>query len=551
MTSVSDVTSPRVIMKPYTPDPDRRSHKLLRLLVIILVSGFCLIQGLAFALFAPYLMIPFFVPPAVLALAVVWALPETRRAPTAAMVVLTYAFFVGLVMWPNYIAFAPPGLPWITMVRITGFPLVLVLLVCVSVSADFRSKIATTLKAAPVVWQMLVAFAVIQAISIGFSKQPFQSVDKFVIAQLSWTAIFFVSAYVFAAPGRVERMAALFWGMSIFIAIIAIWEWKHAGVLWAGHIPSFLKIPDPSVDRALAFHGRGSDGIYRAMSTFSTPLGLGEYVALVLPFVLQFAFGAYRAPVRLAALATIPLLLFTVFVSGSRLGTVGCMMSFFLYLLAWGVLRWRRDRESLMAPAVLFAFFPVALLLTVVLTIVWPRMHVMVFGNGQAQTSTLARQAQLRLAIPKLVKHPWGYGESMGADTVGFYEPGGDLTLDSYYITVAIEYGVVGFVLYYGFFGYIVFFAAKTRLSTRNAEREYEFLTVLAIAVSNFFIIKMVFSQQENHPIVYMYAGMVVALAARLKSQTAQPALATPPSGADLREAVAARRGQDHLLPAR
>ena len=524
MSSVSEAAPARsVILKPYTPDPERKAHKRMRLLVIVLVSLFCVSYGFAFALMAPYLMLPLLAPPVVLGLVVIWALPETRTAPMRSLVWLTFAFFIGLVCWPNYIAFAPPGLPWITMVRITGVPLVIVLLLCVSMSADFRARVAWAVSSAPLVWKLLIGFVLIQTITIVFSKNVGQSFDRYIVAQMTWTAMFFISAYVFTKPGRVELMAAMLWGMAIFVGVIAIQEWRHAGVLWAGHIPGFLRIPDPSVDRALAFHQRGGDGIYRAQSTFTTALGLGEYVALTLPLVLQFAFGAYRWPVKLAAFASIPLMLFTVYASGSRLGTIGCLMSFGLYALVWSVMHWREKRDSLVGPAAVMVF-PIGAAAFLILSLVWNRLHTMVWGGGQAALSTLARQEQLKMAIPKLLTHPWGYGISMGAYAVGYYIPGGDLTLDSYYITVAMEYGVLGFLVYYGFFACCVFYALKFKLAAPRNIREYEFLTMLAIAIANFFVIKSVFSQQENHPIAFMYAGMIVALGARVMKERSSKA---------------------------
>jgi hypothetical protein len=40
----------------------------------------------------------------------------------------------------------------------------------------------------------------------------------------------------------------------------------------------------------------------------------------------------------------------------------------------------------------------------------------------------------------------------------------------------------------------------------------------LAAALTNFFVIKSVFSEEENHAIIFMYVGMIVALGARIKS---------------------------------
>src|SRR5580693_4153420 len=141
--------------RPYASDPTLPQNRRRSLLVLLAVCVMCLLYGIAFALFAPGLLLALVFPLPVMAIVAIWALPETRTAPTRTLTVLAFVFFVCLVMWPNYIAFAPPGLPWITMVRITGFPLVQTLLICVSVSKKFRIRMATALQATPYLWMIL------------------------------------------------------------------------------------------------------------------------------------------------------------------------------------------------------------------------------------------------------------------------------------------------------------------------------------------------------------------------------------------------------------
>ncbi len=519
MTTEAQSALARVVLPPYTPDPDRIAHRRLRWLLLAAVCVFCLFYGFAFALLAPALMLPLIAPLPVFGLVAIWALPETGRAPERSLWILCCAFFVGLAMWPNYIALAPPGLPWITMVRLTGFPMVLTLLVCISMSEPFRRRVAFALTGAPLLWRALLLFVLIQFVSIGFSKQPGQSLDRFIVAQVSWTSVFFISAYVFTTPGRVEKMAGLLWAMAIPIGIIAALEWRHTSVLWAGHIPHFLQIDDPSVQQNLSVHHRSADGIYRAEATFSTPLGLSEYMALIMPMVLQFAFGDYKQWVRGAALASIPFVLIVVYLSGSRLGAVGCLLSFMLYLGVWAALRWRHNTRNLMGPTIILGF-PVLVAIVGAATFFIGRLHQIVWGTGSAAASTEARKTQLHLALPKLLHHPWGYGISMGGSTVGFTIPNGTVTLDSYYITIAIEYGVLGFIVYFSMLAIAIFYCAKYSESIRFPNREIAFLRPLSICIFTFLVVKSVFSQQDNHPIVFMYMGMIAALCARAKLET-------------------------------
>ena len=84
--------------------------------------AFCFFYGAAYSIFAPYYVIAFFIPPAVLTLLVIWVLPDLEP-PVRTMEWLFFAFFVALVTWPDYLAVALPGLPWITIARLTCYPL--------------------------------------------------------------------------------------------------------------------------------------------------------------------------------------------------------------------------------------------------------------------------------------------------------------------------------------------------------------------------------------------------------------------------------------------
>ena len=58
---------------------------------------------------------------------------------------------------------------------------------------------------------------------------------------------------------------------------------------------------------------------------------------------------------------------------------------------------------------------------------------------------------------------------------------------------------------------------------SRSGEREIDLLLPISVALLNFVIVKMVFSQDANHPLIFMMLGAVVALAYRAEKH--------PPAG--------------------
>lgn len=481
------------------------------------VLFYCLMSGFYFALMAPYVVVPFLFPVAFLAALVIWALPDAKTAPTGALSFFFWIFCAALFTWPNYLAIALKGLPWITIIRLTGFPLVFLLLVCVSVSSDFRAKISQALRESPILWKLLVAFVLLQALSIAISRNPSFSMQRFIVAQLTWTTAFFVSCYVFLTPGRIQRWALLFWSVSLFVCLIGLWEYKIHRVPWADHIPFFLKVEDEYVQKILA--GAVRDNRYRLQATFSTSLSFAEFLALILPFAIHFAIQPYRPVLRIAAAASIPLSLFVVMETGSRLGLVGFILAPTLYLAFWAFLRWRREKGSLIGPAIALAY-PAIFCAVVASTFFVGRIRMKVWGNGTQAASTQGRIEQYQEGIPKVLSHPWGYGVGMATEVLGRKNPAGVPTIDTYYLLIALDYGVLGFLLYYGMVLWSIYTAGKyAYLGVGRADRDYSVLIPIAISISTFFVIKSVFSQEGNHPLIFMMMGAIAALVYRMRKE--------------------------------
>jgi len=298
------------------------------------------------------------------------------------------------------------------------------------------------------------------------------------------------------------------------VGVIGVFEARAEHVLWVDHIPSFLKIEDPSVMATLAGNRRLGNGTYRVESTFSSPLGLGEYMSLTIPFVIQFAVSAKGWRLRWSAWVSTFFVLFIAFISGSRLGLIGCLLATILYAGVWSVLKWRRQPESLIGPSVALAYPTIFVGLLTAGTFIG-RIRKVIWGTGSQQFSDDARKEQWRIGVPKILHHPWGNGMGMGSQTLDF-SPFGVQTIDSYYLSILLEYGILGFFIFYGMFVYAIYRCAKATLNLNNSDDEFRYFVPIAISLTNFFIVKSVFSQEDNHALVFMMLGMVVALIHRV-----------------------------------
>ncbi|WP_394269978.1 O-antigen ligase family protein [Qipengyuania sp.] len=453
---------------------------------------------------------------AALALLVVWALPESKNPPLPWIRRLLFGLLIALLFWPDYLAFDLPGLPWITALRMFGVPLAIAFLISLSVSQEFRDSLRERLAVTTWVNRFLIIFSVIAFVSIGLSSDFGQSINKFVVAFLNWFIVFYAAVWVFSQPGNATKLAYIFWFFAVLACLVGLEEWRLQQVPWANRIPSFLAIDDPIIQRILTGKSRAATGIYRLQGKFTTPLGFAEFLAFTTSFVLYFVVYGKGVFVRVAALATIPLVFMTIIRTDSRLGAAGFLVSFLLFLAAWSITRWRQDRGSLFGPALTLAY-PIIFATFMVATLVVGRLRAMVWGTKAQSFSSQAREAQIEMGLPMIWSNPLGYGIGQGAETLNYRNLAGVLTIDSYYLSLGLEYGVVGFLIYAAVFFSALLYGLSFLLKAHT--QEHLLLIPMMASLTVFVIVKSVFSQQDNHPMVFLTLGALCAICWRIHKE--------------------------------
>lgn len=466
-----------------------------------------LIYGWYLALYGQWMMQYLLMPLALMALVVIWALPDQTRPPDRLMERFFWGFWLTLIVWPNYLAIALPGMPWITVNRLFGIPMLLMLLIAVSVSRPFRRDLGATLNALPLMWKMMVGFILCQLVALLISGNLGEPLSRFFHLQIVWTAIFFVSAYVFSRPGRITKWTTLIILMAIFLGLMALEETRRGHVLWMRSIPSFLKVEDESVLRVL--QGTFRNGRYRVVGPYMSSLTFAEFLALASPFVLHAAVTAKKMWARILLIAADILIFLTIDATQARLGAVGFFMSHSIYGLYWGIRRWMTNRTSLLGPALTLAY-PALLSLFGIAVSTIDRLRLMVLGSEAQEASNQARQAQYAMAPERILANPLGYGPGRSGLALGYRNAAGEGTIDTYYVSVALDYGVLGFGLFYGMIVLALFKSAQISATATRGDVSYALPVSIALGV--FVVIKSVLSMEANNPIMFMLLGMVVAM---------------------------------------
>jgi hypothetical protein len=484
----------------------------IRLGLVSALIAFSIIYGAAFALFIPYLIAPLVIPFIFLSFIVVWSLPQQPSGMDHVLLPILFLLFVSIVLWPSYLAIAIPNLPRITISRAVGVPLSVLFLINLSISRHFKHGLKHSLIDSLPLFAMLLVFFLIQTASLFFSSNKSASVNLYVATTINCTIVYFIGSYGFIKVGAPERFGGLICFMAVVLAIIAFWE-RHLNHLpWVGHVPSFLQVNDPVVERILAGTAR-QGGAHRSQATFTTALGLSEYFGLSMPFFFFFATEGYSKHIRLISIFSIPVVFFATVITQARTGLLGILVAVLVYPALWIFLEWRKQKTSLLVFSIV-ASSPILLIGALVAAFLTPGIRIRLLGGGGEQLSTQARVVQVHMGIPKILSHPWGYGIGQAAETLGYTNAAGMLTIDSYPLRVALEYGVLGLAVWFLLLGIGLLSSFKGALLAGTA-RESRLFIPLTVAILSYMLMKINFAQEDNQPLIYAILGMVTALGCR------------------------------------
>lgn len=515
---VALVTPPSLVLPPYHQPKSRQWDFLRRSIIIGLIIFVGLIYGFLIAIFPLFLYTYLAAPIAIILLFTIWALPQSDNVPHATIVKLFFAAACTVCLWPNYLAIAVPGLPWITLIRLSSIPLTFWIFVSLSISPNFRKDMSQWFESSPWLLRLMLAFITIEILTLPMSSAPFASLNRLFILQIEWTMMFFVSAYVFSVPGRATLWAKMFCVFSAFLAITSLIEYRMSHVPWAGHLPSFLVVQSEIVEKILAGGARAASGKYRVQSIFTTSLNFAEILGLSTAFFVHFLITSRHRLIQVALAIYLCFSFFVIITTDSRLGIVGFFASILLYLLVGSAKRWRSREDSIFSPAIVLSY-PVIFMFFMGLTLTWHRLNVMVWGGGAQQSSTDGRAEQWTMGMAKFWQWPFGYGLNQGGEVVGWVDLAGNMSLDSYYLSVLIEFGLLGFVAYFGLFLLATFQALVGGLDSKDEETDL--LIPLGIMMIVFVIGKGVLNQTDNHTLVFVMLGMLAALVHRQKTAAA------------------------------
>ncbi|MFN3861661.1 MAG: O-antigen ligase family protein [Roseateles sp.] len=187
------------------------------------------------------------------------------------------------------------------------------------------------------------------------------------------------------------------------------------------------------------------EGAYRAQSLFTHPIVFAQFVAAVLPLSLLLVITEKKSWFwRALAGLVIPIGLAAIVKSGSRAGLVSVLaalgfMLFMFWLRAFRGRGFGRVAALVGGPALLIAVGGIG----------WMVKGLIMGRSAIEAGSTSARVEMLRRGVAALEQHPiFGYGEGLSVHVAGLTDSKGHTSVDSYLLSIAIDSGYPGLLLF-------------------------------------------------------------------------------------------------------
>ncbi|HYE51429.1 MAG TPA: O-antigen ligase family protein [Azospirillaceae bacterium] len=440
---------------------------------------------------------------------VFWGLPDLPRVPARLTVRLFYVAVATSLVLPTYLAFDLPGLPWISVIRITASAALLGFAICYCASSAVRAEVADVAAADPVLVRLALCVLGAFALSIPLSMAIAASFTVLMNALIHWYFPFFCCLFVLRSHRNLAAFFRLLVACTIVTVLVAGLEFHLERRVFLDLVPQSLVDQNPTLQNIWRQQIR--NGMYRASANFLVPLSYGEYLALAAPFCLFFIFHPVRRSDFVLGFAAFLLVLAGTVLCGARVGFVGVIVSCAAFAVLYALRLVRRKGSSLVG-SMLLALLPIGLMSVPALLITSRRFYNMVLGGGETAASTGARFVQWELAMPRIVENPLtGHGLGMGAAIVGYAGSRGQLSVDSYVLSLITETGLLGLCAFVVMLGWAVWRGASI-YATPDREGS-AFAGPIAAALCGFMVTRLVLSQLENHTLVFILLGTLVVVA--------------------------------------
>lgn len=498
-----DVVSHSGILPGYSPLSQLHYRYGLYLITLLVAVGIAYIYGALAPVFNRSVFGFYAAPIAGVYIAAIWSLPERKSFGEGLCGMMTVLFLFLYPTWPEYVSFLTSLTnAWLSPQKLLNFAILPLALIILSVSRDSRNAILDAYQTNKTLCLAIIVLSVMQIVTIPFASNPINTASS-VFKLFAYQTLFMIVAIIaFRNQRLIDTVCTLIVLSAVFLGLVSIYEVMKQKVIWPDLFPASWIIQDATTDFILA--GKSRLGQYRSVGPNATALEFAEYLAYTVPFALYLIIDKRKVFAIILGVSALVLSAIGIINSGSRLGIVGYIAAIGIYGLVVSWKYYQSNRNSLLGPAII-TMSSVIGFLSFLSIFVSGRISGFVFGNDSVSAgSSQARIVQWAKGLPEFVQNPIGYGYGESAIVLQYFSSN-RLTIDTYWLSVLLETGLIGFL------ALIVacYMAIKNTSNKYIKSSDSNLGAALCSLFVTFVIIKLVLSQRYNHVLIYFFFGIV------------------------------------------
>lgn len=432
-----------------------------------------------------------------------WLAPTPKVLPTRPLRYIFMIYILTFLLWPRYVAIHPAGLPNINLQRIVYLPLIFITIAALFWAKPFSSTLKSRLSHNWYATGLLTLLLIWKALSVLFSVNVASSFYGIVDEIVSYFLVFIISLVVIQDKVDVYRISIAILIGGMLACCLGMYE------AIAGHNVFAKYFPVSAEYVAMALSNKIREGEYRIQSTFEHPLLFAEFLVFLLPLAFFFVANGKRSIHKMLGWISLPLILYSMYHTGSRAG-LGIVMAIglFMYIFVFG----RKILVEKLNNVTVFFLLMLPLVILVAVTVLPDFFYNLVHGNSVTSRSTTARVIQFKLATPIILNNlSFGIGVRNAASSVGYVSvPGGSVTLDSYFLTIALESGIPALIMFVLLMTYFIFLGFGS--PSKKSDGRLRLANALSFSLLGMFIFKSVLSLPQNFPLIFLAFAMLLVL---------------------------------------
>lgn len=443
-----------------------------------------------------------------------WMLRSSNNGhPAKAMYFFVFSLIVMMILWPRYVFFSIGSLPRVNPYTLLLFCSLLCGLVFSIYSPPFLDRIKATLKEGKTTSLLLFFWVAWRFFANFFGDEPAASSIVWFRDVVYLLSFFLIGSIFFSYKNADEHFVKIVLVCSFLVSFAGIIEVIRHENPFVG----FVSVDDNSdaydaIKNITAAKVR--DGMFRAQSVFSNPIVFAQVISACLPIII-YGFIAFKDKVwKIFSVLSFVLGVVAILCSGARSGLVASVIGTLLIGLFFFA---KSIRSGYLSKALSILSIPV---IGIAIGIAVIFIQSLLYGQSRLEANSgSVRLIMLNNAIAALGDSPvFGYGDGMAPMIAGLVSTSGIMTIDSYFLSVAVDGGYLSLILFLLIISVVLYQSIKFGVLGVHPRSFY--LSALGASFLSLICVFSILSITDGFGLFWLITAAITSEVSRIRSDT-------------------------------